>query len=123
MHDFLGFFLFFAALAFGITQFEKSIARRTADEIERRSKPPAPAKPWPRPPWWAWLICLAMIGLFLGVVVSWGFVEVVAVVILAAGAPMMLLPLLLRPRPSATAQVSTGPTAQPAAGSPSPRPE
>ena len=112
MHGFFATALVFLGVVFAVTQIEKSIARRTADEIERRSKPPAPAKPWPRPPWWAWLICLAMIGLFLGVVVSWGFVEVVAVVVLAAGTPMMLLPLLLRPRPNVTALGPTGPRAR-----------
>ena len=51
MHDFLSFLILFAMVIFAVTQVEKSIARRTADEIERRSKLPPPPPPKPvRPP-------------------------------------------------------------------------
>ena len=45
MSDFLSYLFFFAMLIFAWDQMQKSIARRTADEIERRSKPKPPPKP------------------------------------------------------------------------------
>ena len=51
MHNpsFFDLFLLFAAFVFAWKMLERSIARRTADEIERRSKPKTPPPPPVKP--------------------------------------------------------------------------
>ena len=125
-----------ALVIFAVTQVEKSIARRTADEIERRNKPQA--APAPKSKWSSVFLSprLALIGAALGVIGLLYVVvmvcanapteflwRVVASVALVVGVCMAIGGLAGRlMRRGVTAQVSTDHTAQRSAGPAIPRP-
>jgi 4-hydroxybenzoate polyprenyltransferase len=120
-------FLLFGSIAFAVTQIEKSIARRTADEIERRSKPPAAPKPkTPRvsgrvKAWAAGLTFLGLLMLYAYAVQpeAWGVVAAVLALALVSG----IMGEAEKQRRRTTAQVSTDRTARHSSGPPIPRPE